>query len=398
MPDSADLRATRSALKALGASISGSGDEDVRIVGPTEWKPGTDPIDCGNSGTSARLLSGLLVGLGIPATLTGDDSLRRRPMDRVVYPLQSMGGRISYCGERDRLPIKFAERTTGSLRVLRYRGRTASAQVKSALVLAGLTAGIEVEVREPGISRDHTERLLASLGVPLEFGPLDDGGARVLLAGFGTPSRMSGFEMTVPGDASSAAFLIVAALLSGQEIRVEGVGLNPTRTGYLRVLRRMGAEVSEHVVESRLGEPVGTIDVTPGALKSFEIEAHEVPGLVDEIPALAVLAARADGTSRISGAAELRVKESDRLHGISSNFKELGVECEEWGDGLSIRGSNRTLVGAVRTDGDHRIAMAFGVLGRARSCEILVDDRSCVDVSYPEFWADLARVTSGGES
>lgn len=398
LPVSKDLISTRVALTDLGARISSHGTEALQVAGRTDWIPGTAPIDCGNSGTTARLLSGLLVGLGLPAVVTGDDSLRQRPMDRVVYPLQSMGGRISYCGERDRLPIAFAGRTTGSLRVLRYRGRTASAQVKSALLLAGLTSGTEVEVREPGVSRDHTERLLASLGVPLEFGPLDDGGARVILAGSGVPFRLPRFDMSVPGDASSAAFLIAAAVLAGREIRVEGVGLNSTRTGYLRVLRRMGVRVSEEIVETRFGEPVGTIDVTPAPLNSFDVAAQEIPGLVDEIPILAVLAARANGTSRIAGATELRVKESDRLHGLASNFAELGVDCEERHDGLRIRGSKRSLVGRVRTDGDHRIAMAFGVLGASQSSEILVDDRACVDVSYPGFWAELDRIASGGVS
>lgn len=398
LPDSKDLHSTRAALTYLGARISTLEDGGVRVEGPTEWDPGTDPIDCGNSGTTARLLSGLLVGLGLPAIVTGDDSLRRRPMDRIVYPLQSMGGRISYLEDRDRLPLAFAERTTGALRVLRYRGRTASAQVKSALLLAGLTSGTEVEVREPGVSRDHTERLLSGLGAPLEFGPLEEGGARAILSGTAEPIRLPPFDISIPGDPSSAAFLIGAAVLAGRQIRVEGVGLNSTRTGYLRVLRRMGVGVSEEVMETRFGEPVGTIEVTPAPLNSFEIDGSEVPGLVDEIPILAVLAARARGTSCIAGAAELRVKESDRLHGLASNFNGLGVECEESPDGLRIRGSEQSLSGQVRADGDHRIAMAFGVLGTADSSEIVVDDRSCVDVSYPGFWEELAGIVSGGVS
>ena len=393
-PGSADVDSTRSALEALGAVISNPEDDVARVTGPSAWTPDPNPIDCGNSGTTVRLLMGLLVGLGIPARLTGDRSLISRPMDRVVYPLQSMGGRITYVEERDRLPIELEARTTGSLRVLRYRGRVASAQVKSALLLAGLTAGTEVEVREPGVSRDHTERMLASLGASIEFGPLDGGGARVLLVDPPMPVRLPRFKLTIPGDVSSAAFLIAAGLLSGRSVHLEGVGLNETRTGFLNVLRRMGADVREQVVETRLGEPVGTIDAVAGRLGSFEIEEEEIPRLIDEIPVLAVRAARAHGRSRISGAGELRHKESDRLAALAGNLGLLGVECEERREGLIIEGSERSLGGTVRTNGDHRIAMAFGALGRASGCEIEVDDRDCVKVSFPGFWKTLAEITS----
>ena len=398
VPGSADVSSTRSGLEALGAVISEPGEDVVLVAGPAAWTPSRLPLDCANSGTTVRLLMGLLVGLGVPATFTGDESLRQRPMDRVVYPLQSMGGRLTYRGERDRLPVEVEARTTGSLRILRYRGRVASAQVKSALLLAGLAAGIEVEVREPGVSRDHTERMLASLGAPIESGPDGDGGARVVLAGQTNPVRLRGFDLTVPGDVSSAAFLIAAGLLTGQAVRIEGVGLNETRTGFLDVLRQMGAQIREQVVETRLGEPVGTIEVIPGQLSSFEIESAAVPGLVDEIPVLAVLAARARGRSRISGAGELRHKESDRLAMLASNLMALGIECEEWRDGLSIEGSTRPFHGTVRTGGDHRIAMAFGALGSEPSSKIDVDDEACVNVSYPGFWADLETISSGSRS
>ncbi len=397
-PSSGDVNSTWGALVALGAGISKSENGVTVVTGPTAWTPRLDRIDCGNSGTTVRLLMGLLVGLGVSVRLTGDESLRKRPMDRVVYPLQSMGGRITYSEDRDRLPIELEARTTGSLRVLRYRGRVASAQVKSALLLAGLAAGNEVEVREPGVSRDHTERMLASLGAPIEFGPLDDGGARVLLAGSTGPVRLPGFDMTIPGDVSSAAFLIAAGLLTGQAVHLEGVGLNRTRTGFLQVLRRMGAEIRERIVETQLGEPVGTIDVVPGRLEAFGIGAEEVPALIDEIPVLAMLAARAEGESQISGAGELRIKESDRLAALASNLTALGVECEERRDGLTISGSTRTLSGTVQTGGDHRIAMAFGALGRAPGCSIDVDDGACVNVSYPGFWTDLGKIVSERES
>ena len=398
LPGSADVHSTRTALAALGALVS---DVDVGVVhvsGPTAWSPSPQPIDCGNSGTTSRLLMGLLVGLGVPGSLTGDESLRRRPMDRAVYPLQSMGGRIKYAERRDRLPVLVEGRTSGSLRVLRYRGRVASAQVKSALLLAGLGAGVEVEVREPGVSRDHTERMLSSLDVPIEFGPLEDGGARVLLAGQPDRSRLPGFDLTVPGDVSSASFLICAGLLTGQPVFIDGVGLNETRTGFLNVLRRMGAVVTERIEETRLGEPVGSLEVVPGSLEAFEIEAAEIPMLVDEIPVLAVLAARARGVSRISGAGELRVKESDRIAGLARNLDAIGVECQERPDGLIIEGSNRSLNGMVLTRGDHRMAMAFGSLGRSPGCSIEVNDMACVNVSYPGFWTDLDQLATGSES
>ena len=319
-------------------------------------------------------------------------------MDRVVYPLQSMGGRITYAERRDRLPVVLEERASGSLRVLRYRGRVASAQVKSALLLAGLGAGVEVEVREPGVSRDHTERMLSSLGVPIEFGPLEDGGARVLLVGDPDRVGLPGFDLTVPGDISSASFLIAAGLLTGQPVYIDGVGLNETRTGFLNVIRRMGAVVTERIVETRLGEPVGSLEVVPGRLEAFEIEAEDVPILVDEIPVLAALASRARGVSRISGAGELRVKESDRLAGLAGNLGAIGVECRERPDGLIIEGSNRSLTGKVQTRGDHRIAMAFGSLGRSPGCAIEVDDTACVEGSYPGFWTDLDQLAAGRES
>ncbi len=398
LPASADVTSTRTALAALGSVIQDAPDDVVLITGPTGWTPTRLPIDCGNSGTTVRLLTGLLVGLGIPASITGDGSLRRRPMDRVVYPLQSMGGGITYSGDQGRLPIELKARTTGSLRVLRFRGRVASAQVKSALLLAGLAAGNEVEIREPGMSRDHTERMLKGLGVEIEFGPLDDGSARVRLVDPRKPVQLPGFDLTIPGDLSSAAFLIAAGLLNGRAVHIDGAGLNDTRSGFLKVLSRMGAEVRQQVVETRLGEPVGTLGVIPGRLGPFEIDAAEVPALVDEIPVLAVLAARAHGTSRISGAGELRLKESDRLAMLATNLGALGVECEEHPDGLIIEGSRRPLRGTVRTGGDHRIAMAFGALGTDPACAIQVDDEACVAVSYPGFWSALGQVAQGSRT
>jgi len=402
LPASGDLSSTRAVLEALGATFVASAEPRVAVVSPTDWRRPGPPLDCGNSGTTARLLAGLLTGLGLPATLTGDASLSRRPMDRVVYPLQAMGGRLRYAGDRDRLPVVVEPRASGTLRVLRYRSRVASAQVKSSLLLAGLAAGTEVEVHEPAVTRDHTERLLSALGIPVEYGPLPEGGARVRLEGGREPARRSGgavpaFDLEVPGDVSSAIFPVAAALLAGRSLRLESVGLNPTRTEWIELLRGAGARVDTRVRGERLGEPEGTISVEPGALKPFRVGPDEAARCIDEIPMLAVLAARIPGVSEFRGAAELRVKESDRLALVAENLRGLGVTCEERPDGLRIEGTNRPLSGRVRTGGDHRIAMAFGALGSGPRSEIEVDDPSAVAVSYPGFWQDLVVAAPAGE-
>lgn len=397
IPPSGDLASTRSVLESLGVRIESDPAGRLSVEAPRSWSGPAGPLDCGNSGTTARLVTGLLVGLGLSATLTGDASLSRRPMDRVVYPLQAMGGRIRYAAERDRLPVVVDPRASGSLRVLRYRSRIASAQVKSSLLLAGLASGTEVEVREPTATRDHTERMLAGLGAPAEFGPLPDGGARARLAGREGERKAAylGFVFDVPGDISAAMFLLAAALLAGRRLRVEAVGLNPTRTGVLELLSDMGVRIESRVEEERLGEPVGTVDVAPGALAPFQIGPREAARCIDEIPVLAVLAARIPGVTEIAGAGELRVKESDRLARVAENLQALGVTCEERPDGLRIEGTDRPLAGRIRAGGDHRIAMAFAALGAAPGCEVVVDDPDVVAISYPGFWNDLARLVQG---
>lgn len=388
----ADVQATAAALRDLGIEVPEVRGEELVVPGPARFRDPTATLDCGNSGTTARLLVGLIAGLGLGARLDGDASLRRRPMDRVVYPLQAMGARIEYEGEAARLPVRVRPRASGGLRPLRHRTRVASAQVKSCLLLAGLAARIRVEVCEPGRSRDHTERLLASMGAPLSFGP-EGKGARVRFDPEGWDGRLAPLEMTVPGDPSAAAFLVVAALLNGRPLRVREVSLNPTRTAWLEVLREMGAEVHAFPDGRTEGEPVGDLVVRPGALRGFDVGADRIPRLLDEVPVLAVLAARAVGVSRLAGASELRVKESDRLAALARNLEGLGVTCRELPDGLEIEGKAETLSGRAVTGGDHRIAMAFGALGRAPGCRIEVDDPDCADVSYPGFWEDLAAVT-----
>lgn len=392
--DAADVRSTAAAMRALGAGVPRDWSGEVAISGPTELHDAAEPVDCGNSGTTARLLVGLISGSGRAAELDGDASLRTRPMDRVVYPLQALGARIEYLAEEDRLPVRIHRRSTGSLRPLTHRPAVASAQVKSSLLLAGLTSGTRVEVVEPGHSRDHTERLLRAMGAPIAFGP-EDGGARAEIAAAEDGHALEPLDLTVPGDASSAAFLAAAALLGAGPVRLEGVGLNVTRTAWVEVLRRMGGSVSVDETGRAAGEPVGDLGVKPSSLRPFEIGLEDVPRLLDEIPVLAVLAARAGGTSVIRGAEELRVKESDRLSRTASNLEALGVTCRELEDGLEIEGAPGPLEGRVETGGDHRMAMAFGLLSAVPGCRVEVDDPGCVEVSYPGFWRDLERLVGG---
>lgn len=394
--DADDVRATADAMRALGAAVPEDWTGEVVLPGRGDgFRDPGDPLDCGNSGTTARILCGLVAGLGRAAVLDGDASLRSRPMDRVVYPLQAMGAGIEYLDREGRLPLRLEGRATGSLRALTHTPRVASAQVKSSLLLAGLAAGVRIEVREPGRSRDHTERLVEAMGAPVAYGAEGEGARAALeAAGSGGRHRLDPLDLRVPADPSSAAFLAAAALLGAGPLRIEGIGLNATRTGYLEVMRRMGGriEVEEHGREA--GEPVGDLVARASELRGFEVGPAEVPRLLDEVPVLAVLAARAEGTSSIRGASELRVKESDRLALLASNLERLGVDCREREDGLDVVGTSRRLSGRVRTGGDHRMAMAFGVLAAAGH-EVEVDDPDCVRVSYPGYWDDLARLGSG---
>jgi 3-phosphoshikimate 1-carboxyvinyltransferase len=390
MPSSLDVGRTLAGLRSLGADIEGGTDGELMIRGPVRWTSPSETVDCGNSGTSARLLTGLLAGLGLEAELTGDASLRRRPMDRVVYPLQAMGAHLSYVDRPDRLPLRTSRRASGGLRSLRYRPRVSSAQVRGALLLAAVTSRTDLEILDRGRPRDHTERLLAAMGAPVTVRRSDTGeSVRLEAAGWSGP--LQPFDVAIPGDISSAAFLIVARLLAGSRASVVDVGLNPSRAGFLAVLRQMDARVRSEVRETRAGEPVGNLTVEADALSPFEFGEEIVPGLVDEIPALVALASRVEGVSVVRGAAELRLKESDRIDLLVRNLHAVGVDCEELPDGLTIHGTRIPLRGAVRTGGDHRIAMAFGVLAAQPGNEITVDDSSCVEVSFPGFWNALEQ-------
>jgi 3-phosphoshikimate 1-carboxyvinyltransferase len=384
---SLDARSTARVLRQLGGDISPLRDRRVvQVRGRRRLRRPGAVLDCGNSGTTTRLLLGLLAGHPFRATLTGDASLRKRPMRRVTGPLSQMGARfVERAG--DGLPLTVRG---GQLRPLRYVMPVSSAQIKSSLLLAGVAGGVEVEVLEPhGRSRDHTERLLRAFGY--------DVAERDGWIVFQPTGRLEPFEVQVPGDPSSAAFLVGAAIIAeGGELRISSVGVNPTRIGFLSVLRRMGAEVSVEEPVTHLGEPVGDLRVHPAPLRGTEVAAGEIPGLIDEIPLLAVLASRADGTTVFRQVGELRVKESDRLGLIAENLRAVGAEAEVQGDDLFVYGGSATPKGYVHTAGDHRLAMAFGVLGTVRGARVMVDNMACAAVSYPGFPQALRGIARRG--
>jgi 3-phosphoshikimate 1-carboxyvinyltransferase len=386
---SLDARSMAGALRALGVAISplragravtvaGHGLRGLRAPRAT--------LQCGNSGTTARFLLGVLAGHPFRARLTGDASLRRRPMRRVTIPLAQMGARFEEL-RGDGLPIVVHG---GPLRSLRYDLPVATAQVKSALLFAGLVGQVPVRLTEPAPSRDHTERMLQALGVPLERA-----GSVVTL----TPvDGLSPFRLRVPGDISSAAFLVGAALLGRRDpVVIREVGVNPTRAGVLRVLERMGADVDQESREAVLGEPLADLVVHPSPLRACEVGAEEVPSLIDEIPLLAVLASRAQGQSVFRGVAELRVKESDRLGLMARNLRAVGVSADANADTLWVEGGEAPPAGPVDTASDHRLAMAFAVLGTVPGARIRLSEKASVAVSYPEFFHDLSHILGKGE-
>jgi 3-phosphoshikimate 1-carboxyvinyltransferase len=373
---SLDARSSARVLRQLGAEISPlRPGRVVAIRGRRRLARPAAVLDCGNSGTTTRLLLGLLSGHRFSATLTGDASLRRRPMRRVTMPLEQMGARFTE-HHGDGLPLTVLG---GPLTPLRYEMPVSSAQIKSALLLAGLAGNVEVELLEPhGRSRDHTERLLRAFN----FQVLEREGWIV----FRPSGRLEPFEIQVPGDPSSAAFLVGAgALAEVGELRVAGVGVNPTRTGFLGVLARMGATVDLVEGTEQFGEPVADLLIRPAALRATEVRPAEIPGLIDEIPLLAVLASRAAGTTVFRQVGELRVKESDRLGLIAENLRSVGSRAEVSGDDLYVEGGQAAPRGRVRTAADHRLAMAFAVLGTVSGARITIDDLACAAVSFPDF-------------
>ena len=383
----ADCLATLEALRALGTEIIESADGGVQIkgAGPEALREPLTVLDAGNSGTSLRLLAGLLAGRPFFSVLTGDASLRSRPMRRITEPLAAMGatllGRVN--GDFPPLAIR-----GGALSGIGWRSPVASAQVKSAILLAGLQATGETSVTEPTLSRDHTERMLTAFGVSPQRS-----GTTVIVRGGAT---LHATQLDVPGDLSSAAFFLVAAAAqAGAEVHIQNVGVNPTRTGLLDVLTRMGAAVDRDHPRIHGGEPVADLRVRGVRLHGTTIEAEAIPRLIDEIPILTVAAALAEGVTLISGAGELRVKEVDRLAALAGELCTLGVAIAVEGDSLRITGGRRLRGAAVRSRGDHRMAMSLAVAGLFAEGETIVEDVACVETSFPGFARLLESVASG---
>jgi 3-phosphoshikimate 1-carboxyvinyltransferase len=381
---SADCRSTLECLKQLGVKIEcqehtvvvqGAGLSGLRVPAAS--------LDAGNSGTTMRMLAGILAGQPFCSVLTGDASLSRRPMKRVIDPLTRMGARIQ-SAEGGLPPLEIEG---GTLKPIRYELPVPSAQVKSAVLLAGLFAEGETEVIEPVATRDHTEIALEQMGADISRH-----GRTIAVRGY---ARLEGRKLYVPGDISSAAFFLVAALLvPASNLVIENVGLNPTRTAILDLLAPMGGRVRVLNVEMVNGELLGNLHVEASRLQGGEIPPETVPGLIDELPVLAVLGTQTEQGLAFHGAAELRVKESDRIAVVAENLRRMGAEVEEFPDGLRVAGQQKLRGAEIETRGDHRIAMAFTVAGLIAEDPTLIRDSACVDVSFPDFFETLARVTA----
>jgi len=374
-----DVQSTSRCLRALGAHITTS-NSNARVQGNglEGLKKPTQTLDAGNSGTTMRLLSGILAGQDFASTITGDDSLRKRPMKRIIEPLRRMGAQI--IGTED----EFAPLTIhgGQLRSMTHRLPIASAQVKSCILLAGMYAQGKTTVIEPAKSRDHSERLLSYLGATITIKDLS-----IAIEGF---PRLKAAPLSIPGDISSAAFFMVAAsILKNSQVTLKSIGVNLARTGIFDVLSRMGGSVSFDKQRTLNNEQRADIHVQSALLKGIEISDELIPRIIDEIPVLAVAATQAQGQTIIRDAAELRVKETDRIKVVVENLRKMGARVLERPDGMVIEGAT-TLKGAeIECHGDHRIAMAFAVAGLLAQGETLIQDAECADISYPGFFQQL---------
>jgi 3-phosphoshikimate 1-carboxyvinyltransferase len=375
-----DCASTLACLRALGTLVEERGRDatglELRIHGRglRGLTPAASMLDAGNSGSTMRMLAGVLAAHPFTTTVTGDESLQKRPMRRVIVPLERMGARIGSVEGRPPLRIEGA----APIAPLQFAPDVASAQVKSAVLLAGLHADGITTVTEPLATRDHTERALHAFGVSV-----DRAGLSVSVRG---QQRLAGCDLEVPGDISSAAFwMVAAAAMPGSEVVIEGVGLNPTRTGIIDILRRMGAQIDVDAGAPTAGEPIGTVIVRYGTLRAAEIAPEEVPGVIDELPVLGALATHG-GELRVSGAQELRVKESDRISALADGFRRMGADVEEQPDGFRVRGATRLRGGEVDARHDHRLAMAFAIAALGASGETTIHDAAAAAVSYPEFF------------
>ena len=383
----ADCRSTLACLRGLGVEVDEGPDGTVTVMGRGfgQLRSPAAALDAGNSGTTMRLLAGVLAGHPFSATIVGDASLSSRPMRRVTAPLEQMGARIDATDGHAPITVHGTR-----LHAIAHQPEAPSAQVKSAVLLAGLHADGTTSVVEIAATRDHTERALTAFG-----GHVHVDGLTVSVTG---GQRLQGRTLTVPGDFSSAAFwLVAAAALPGSRVDIENVGLNPTRTGLLDVLRRFGARVQVEVAATDAGEPRGTISVEGDRTGSVDITPAEVPGLIDELPAIAALAAYG-GQVTVRGASELRVKESDRISALVAGFRGLGIDADERQDGFIVRGgsagASRPSGGAANARGDHRMAMAFAIAALAAEHPSRIDGSGVVAISYPDFFETLERLVS----
>jgi 3-phosphoshikimate 1-carboxyvinyltransferase len=385
LPDGEDVLATVGCLRALGANLQrSSGTARIRGAGLESFATPHGPLDCANSGTTMRLLLGLLAGSAVSATLDGDASLRRRPMDRVIEPLKRMGAKIESRDSRAPLAV-----TGTSLQGRRHALPVPSGQVKSALLLAGLSASGPTTVVEPAPTRDHTERLLRAMGT--DVGATAEG---IVIRPSHQPLRP--IELSVPGDFSSAAFWMgAAALRPGWSVIIGDVGLNPTRTAFLALLQSMGAEVKVEEPSADI-EPRGRVTVTGRGLRAIVLGAADVAAAIDEIPTLMVLATQAEGFTTIGGAGELRVKESDRIATMADGLRRMGAVVDERPDGVRIQGRVALHAATVQSHADHRVAMALAVAALTASGPSTIEDADCVAVSYPNFFAQLRELTHAG--
>ena len=374
-----DVMSTAECLRHLGATVQIPGEGKATVTGWGAKGPSepSGPLDCGNSGTSLRLLSGLVAAYPIFAILDGDASLRKRPQARVLAPLASMGCQVMARGGDRFAPVVLRG---GNLKGYQGAPDVASAQVKSCILLAGLGSGAEVRLKEKGFTRDHTENMVRGLGVPLTSDGLDVS----LPAG---PFVWRGFEYDVPGDPSSAAFLVAAAVMGARSsVRLENVCLNPTRLGFFEILRRMGADIRIQETEQRMGEPVGVIEASSSRLKGTVVEPEEVPSAIDEFPLLAVVATAAQGATVVRNAEELRVKESDRIGAVVGELTKLGARMEEHEDGFTVHGPCALKGDTVECHHDHRLEMSCAVAALVAEGTTTLSNAGWASVSFPEFW------------
>lgn len=372
-----DCESTRHCLEQLGTRFEDDGTF-VTVIPAKEWSQPTEPLDCGNSGTTMRLLSGLVASRPLSVTMKGDASLSRRPMKRIAKPLNEMGA--LFIGETPPLTIQ-----GGQLHGITYHSEVASAQVKSCVLLAGLRADGKTVLHEPTKSRDHTERMLTAMGASITV----DGNSVAIEPSF----DLKPFEMRVPGDISSAAFwLVTGALLAEQPLTLIGVNVNPTRTGILDVLNQVGATVAHRNPRDENGEPVADLEIIRDGTKPFVIEGSLVPRLIDEIPVLAVLATQLSGETIIRDARELRVKETDRIGVVSAGLRAMGANVEATEDGFVIQGPTPLKGAIIDASGDHRIGMAFAIAGLVAEGETVIENADSIQTSYPNFESHLRSI------